>query len=163
MTKSKKTRVLAFGTFDHLHAGHENYLKQAAALGDELYVIIARDRTAQTIRGFKPDHKEKARTKTVNALSFVTKALLGNQEDKYKVLSKFKPDVIALGYDQFVFTHNLNKRLIDLKLNTKIIRLPSYEPQVYKSSLIRARQAEEREKTLIVGLPKKLSPIPATD
>lgn len=143
MSKPKKTRVLAFGTFDYIHAGHENYLNQAAALGDELYVIVARDQTAQSIRGFSPDHKEKTRLKMINALPYVTKAMLGDLEDKYKVLRKFKPDVIALGYDQFVFTHNLNKILIDFKLNTKIVRLASYEPQMYKSSLIRAEQQKE--------------------
>lgn len=130
---------MAFGTFDYLHAGHENYLQQAAGLGDELYVVVARDRTAQSIRGFSPDHKEKVRLKMIEAIPYVTKAVLGDIEDKYKVLRKYKPDVIALGYDQFVFTHNLNKILIDYKLNTKIIRLIPYEPQMYKSSLIRAR------------------------
>lgn len=131
---------MAFGTFDYLHAGHENYLRQAAELGDELIVVVARDRTARSIRGFAPDHREKERLKTLRKLPYVTKAVLGEHEDKYKVLRKFKPDIIALGYDQFVFTHPLNKILIDFKLNAKIVRLAPYEPQMYKSSLIRASQ-----------------------
>ncbi|MDL5503512.1 MAG: adenylyltransferase/cytidyltransferase family protein, partial [Candidatus Methanoperedens sp.] len=36
-------RVLATGTFDILHPGHLLYLSKARALGDELYVIVARD------------------------------------------------------------------------------------------------------------------------
>lgn len=36
-------RVVATGTFDILHPGHLWYLEQSAALGDELYVIVARD------------------------------------------------------------------------------------------------------------------------
>ena len=36
------TRVLATGTFDIPHPGHLFYLSQASALGDELYVIVAR-------------------------------------------------------------------------------------------------------------------------
>ncbi|MBT5016475.1 adenylyltransferase/cytidyltransferase family protein [Candidatus Peregrinibacteria bacterium] len=132
-----KKKVIAFGTFDYLHAGHENYLKKAAELGDQLIVVIARDRTANSIRGKYPDHKEKKRLATVKALPFVTKAVLGDLEDKYKVLKKHKPDIIALGYDQFVFTQQLSKILIGLKLNSKITRLKPYKPEMYKSSLIR--------------------------
>jgi len=34
--------VVAQGTFDILHPGHLHYLREAAAMGDELHVIIAR-------------------------------------------------------------------------------------------------------------------------
>lgn len=138
-----KKRVMAFGTFDHMHAGHEFYLKQARELGEELVVVLARDLTANHIRGFKPDHKERLRLKAVAALPQVTKAVLGDHDDKYKVLKKYKPDVIALGYDQYVFTHNLSKILIDLNLNAEIVRLPPFEPQMYKSSLIRQAKLEK--------------------
>ena len=37
------TRVLATGTFDLLHPGHVYFLTQARAMGDELFVIVARD------------------------------------------------------------------------------------------------------------------------
>jgi FAD synthetase len=154
MTKDKKTRVLAFGTFDYLHAGHEAYLKQASELGDELYVIIARDRTASSIRGFNPDHKEKERLKAVSEVAHVTKAILGEHDDKYKVLKKIKPDVIALGYDQFVFTHNLSKVLIDMKLNAKIVRLEPYNPETFKSSIIRAQKHEAESAPTLVPEPQ---------
>lgn len=142
MGKANKIRVMAFGTFDYLHAGHESYISQAAKLGDELIVVIARDRTSQSIRGFRPHHLEKKRLKTVSDLPDVTKAVLGEHEDKYKVIRKWKPDIIALGYDQFVFTQNLNKIIIGLGLATRIIRLTPYAPQIYKSSLIRGRNTE---------------------
>ncbi len=132
-----KKKVIAFGTFDHLHAGHENYLKEAAKLGEQLIVVIARDRTANSIRGKYPDHKEKIRLATIKALPYVTKAVLGDLEDKYKVLKKHKPSVIVLGYDQFVFTQQLSKVLIELKLDSQIVRLKPYKPEMYKSSLIR--------------------------
>ncbi|HCW32460.1 MAG: glycerol-3-phosphate cytidylyltransferase, FAD synthetase [Candidatus Peregrinibacteria bacterium GW2011_GWE2_39_6] len=132
-----KTTVLAFGTFDYVHAGHEYFLKKAAELGTELFVVVARDRTAKSIRNYAPDHPEKQRLKAINALPYVTKALLGNHQDKYQVIRKIKPQIIALGYDQMVFTQQLHKILIELKLNTKIIRLEAYHPEIHKSSLIR--------------------------
>lgn len=133
---------MAFGTFDYLHAGHESYLQNASALGEELIVVVARDRTAGSIRGHAPDHNEKARLKAVQALPYVTKAVLGNHEDKYKVIRQFRPDTLALGYDQFVFTQQLHKVLIGLKLNAQIVRLEPYKPEMYKSSLIREAARE---------------------
>ncbi len=132
-----KKKVMTFGTFDYLHAGHENYLKEARALGDQLIVIVARDRTAESIRGKRPDHSERKRLAAIKALPYVDKALLGDLEDKYKVIKKVKPYIIALGYDQFIFTQQLNRLLIDLKLNTIVMRLKPYHPEMYKSSLIK--------------------------
>jgi cytidyltransferase-like protein len=36
-------RVVATGTFDILHPGHIYYLEESRKLGDELWVIVARD------------------------------------------------------------------------------------------------------------------------
>lgn len=131
-------RVMTFGTFDRFHAGHESYLKQAKALGDYLIVIIARDKTVARIKGRRPDDNEKKRAVAVKLSRLADKVALGEHGDKYEVIKKHKPDVIALGYDQFTFTFRLEKFLIDHKMNTKIVRMNSYRPTVYKTSLIRA-------------------------
>ena len=141
---TKKKRVLAFGTFDHFHAGHQDYLAQARALGDELIVVIARDETVQHIKGRSADHTEKERQKSVEAEGVATKVVLGSTGDKYDVLRKYKPQVIALGYDQFAFTHRLNKFLIDNAIDATIVRLEAYKPSVYKTSLIRTNHAQTR-------------------
>lgn len=141
---SKKKRVIAFGTFDHFHAGHESYLNQARALGDELIVIIARDETVQRIKGRIADHTEKERKKRVDESGIATKVILGSTGDKYDVIKKYKPHVIALGYDQFAFTHRLNKFLIDSKIDATIVRLEAYKPGLYKTSLIRQKHAQTR-------------------
>ena len=138
-------KVMAFGTFDLFHAGHENYLKQAKALGEYLIVIIARDETVKKIKGKHPDLNERKRLKIVKKSGIADKVILGSHEDKHKVLRKFRPDIIALGYDQFVFTQRLEKTLIDLQLNATIHRLEAYYPQVYKSSLLK----RNIEKTVI--------------
>ena len=44
MNKTQKTLVMVFGTFDYLHAGHENLFSQARELGSEIVAIIARDK-----------------------------------------------------------------------------------------------------------------------
>lgn len=132
--------VMAFGTFDHFHAGHESYLAQAKSLGDVLVVIVARDETVKQIKGRLPDCGEKGRLAKILQSGIADVAILGELGDKYDVIRKYKPDVIALGYDQFAFTFRLEKFLIDEGMDTKIVRLAPYKPEVYKSSLFRMAQ-----------------------
>ena len=132
-------RVMAFGTFDHFHAGHESYLRQAKELGDKLFVVIARDKTVERIKGRLPDHNEKERLAAVERSGIADKVVLGHLVDKYAVLKKYKPSVIALGYDQFTFTFRLKKFLIDSKIDATIVRMKSYKPEVYQTSLLRPK------------------------
>lgn len=136
-TGEKKKLVMVFGTFDYLHAGHENLFKQARELGSEIITILARDKTVKKIKGHLPDHDEKERLKNLNATSWSDKVVLGNQGDKSRVVKDYRPDVIALGYDQFAFTFGLEKLLIDLRLDAKIVRLKPYKQDMYKSSLMK--------------------------
>lgn len=144
MSEQNAKRVMAFGTFDLFHAGHENYLKQAKALGDFLIVVIARDKTVKSTKSHEPSFSENERLKTVKQSGIADKVILGFHGDKHKVLEKYQPDIIALGYDQFIFTQRLEKTLIDLKINAKIVRMDPYEPQVYKSSLLK-KSAEKKQ------------------
>lgn len=136
-TDQNETVVMVFGTFDYLHAGHENYISQAKELGDRVIAVIARDKTVKTIKGSLPDHNEKDRLKNLTDTGWVDFAMLGNNKDKTKVIKNYRPDIIALGYDQFAFTYRLEKLIMDLKLNTRIIRLKPYRPDMYKSSIIK--------------------------
>ena len=126
---------MIFGTFDIFHKGHENFLKQAKQYGDYLIVIIARDKTVLKIKGKLPRNNERKRLKVIGESKLADKAVLGSLSDKYKVIEKFKPNVICLGYDQVAFTEKLEEKLRELGLNkTKIIKLKSYKPKKYKSS-----------------------------
>lgn len=141
-TKPQTVKVLIFGTFDLLHAGHENMITQARELGTEIIVVIARDETVKKIKGQYPCFEEGVRIKNLKNKGLVDKVVLGNMHDKYEIIRKIKPDIIALGYDQFAFTYGLEKFLIDEKINARIYRLKAYKPQIYKSSLIRAALAD---------------------
>lgn len=140
---AEKKIVIAFGTFDYLHAGHEFYLNNAKALGDELIIVIARDKTVKQIKGEASSHSERQRAKAVRALRIADRVVLGSHGDKHKVLRKYRPNVIALGYDQFVFTQKIEKTLIDLNLDAKIVRIDAHHPEVYKSSIIKQQEAED--------------------
>lgn len=139
----KKKIVMAFGTFDFFHEGHEHYLKEAKKLGEYLIVVIARDRTVKQIKSEYSSFSERERLNTVKKSGLADKVVLGYHGDKYKVLKKYRPSVIALGYDQFIFTQKLEKTLIDLKINAVIQRIDAHFPQVFKSSLLKKNASQE--------------------
>lgn len=138
---------MLFGTFDHLHAGHENLFIQAKALANRLenpfvIAVVARDKTVKQIKGRRPENSEKNRIKNLEETRWANIVVLGEKRDKYKAIRQYRPSIIALGYDQFVFTTQLEKLIIDLNLDTKIVRLAPYRPEIYKSSLIREKNGE---------------------
>jgi FAD synthetase len=142
-------KVLIFGTFDILHAGHEHMIRQARSLGDYIIAVIARDETVKKIKGQYPYHDEDKRLKNLKNSKLVDRVVLGSMNDKYEIIRKTRPDVIALGYDQFAFTFGLEKLLIDEGIDAQIHRLKPYKPQVYKSSLIRNTLVEREHQPLI--------------
>jgi len=137
MNKVNK-KVMVFGTFDIFHKGHENFLKQARKHGDYLIAVVARDKTVFSVKKQKTRNKEQRRLKILANNKFVDNTVLGNLGDKYAVIKKYQPDVICLGYDQKNFIGNLAKKLKEFGLDeTRIIRLKSYYPEKYKSSIIK--------------------------
>ncbi|MDX9970877.1 MAG: adenylyltransferase/cytidyltransferase family protein [Candidatus Gracilibacteria bacterium] len=140
---SKEKTVMIFGTFDLLHAGHENLVRQARELGDKVIAIIARDKTVKNIKGHLPDADENTRLKNLKNTGWVDEIYLGDIKDKTKFIKQIKPHIIALGYDQFAFTYNLERLIIENRLNTRIVRLTPYRPEIYKSSLLKKQMKNE--------------------
>lgn len=134
MVQEEKIKIMVFGTFDLFHPGHKNFLKQAKDQGDCLIVVVARDKTVTELKKCKPANSEQYRLKKVKERKLADKVILGGLGDKYKVIKKYKPDVICLGYDQKYFTKNLRSKINGLGLKTRVIKLKPYKPEVYKSS-----------------------------
>ena len=132
-----KKVVMAFGTFDIFHKGHKSYLKQAKMLGDKLIVIVARDKTIELIKKQKPVNGEQERVLAVKNSKIADEVILGSLKNKYAVIKKYRPDIIALGYDQKANLAELKEKLKEFKLQTKIVRLKSYKPEIYKSSKLK--------------------------
>jgi len=124
---------MVFGTFDILHPGHLFLFTEAKKLGDTLTAIVARDTTVQSVKNIKAQNNEDARLENIKNLNIVDKVILGNADDKYQVIREENPDIIVLGYDQVAFT----EKLVENFPNIKIVRLPSYKEDIYKSSKFR--------------------------
>jgi FAD synthetase len=118
-------RVLSTGTFDILHPGHLRYLCEARALGDELYVIVARDSMIK--HKPKPIVPEDQRLAMVKGLRIVDRAILGSEKDIFEPLSEIEPDIIALGKNQFFNEKELQAKLNVSGINAKVIRIQSFE------------------------------------
>jgi len=144
MEDKKAKTVMIFGTFDILHAGHENLFQQIRELADQVIVVLARDNTVKKLKGESPINSERERMRNMKEKGYADKIVLGEHKDKYRTIKKLRPDIIALGYDQFAFTYRLSKLMIDEKLPTKIVRLKPYKPLIYKSRILR----EKYEKTM---------------
>lgn len=92
------SRVVAQGTFDILHPGHLHYLRDAAEMGQELHVIVAR--SGNVTHKEPPVVPDGQRREMVAALEPVDEAHLGHPEDIFVPIERIDPEVIALGYDQ---------------------------------------------------------------
>ena len=73
------TRIMVFGTFDMIHAGHEDFFRQARALAKESYFIVsvARDANVERIKGKKPRNSEIARQAALAGHALVDEVVLG--------------------------------------------------------------------------------------
>jgi len=114
------TRVVAQGTFDLLHPGHVHYLRDAAEMGSELHVIIAR--SANVTHKAPPVVPDEQRHEMVAALKPVDEAHLGHPEDIFVPIEHIDPDVIALGYDQHHDEKRLGEALADRGIDCEIRR-----------------------------------------
>lgn len=126
---------MVFGAFRVLHPGHLYFFRQAKKYGNYLIVVLGRDETIKKIKGELPSLDEKARQEIIGALKMVNKAILGDKDDWYKQILKFKPVVICLGYDQKEpkdFLEQLKKR----RIKAKIVKIKPFKPSKYKSSKI---------------------------
>lgn len=134
-------KVMCFGTFDVLHEGHKFYLTEARKLGDYLVVVVARDDTVSDVKRRRPDNNESTRLRNLKSLGLADKVILGNKGDKLKVVEDEKPHILCLGYDQAFFTEKVRERLKERGLDVEVVRIPAFRPDIYKSSILRQKQA----------------------
>ena len=113
---------------------HKFFFQEAKKLGEELIVVVATDKNVKKFKGREAAHDELERLKNVKK---VNNAILGDEEDIYKVIENEKPDIIALGYDQN--EQNLYEELKKRKLKINIVKLGAFEEDKYKTSILREK------------------------
>ncbi|MFB6161013.1 MAG: adenylyltransferase/cytidyltransferase family protein [Haloferacaceae archaeon] len=140
------TRVVAQGTFDLIHPGHVHYLEEAASMGDELHVVVARRRNVT----HKPEPvlPDRQRRDVVAALGVVDAAHLGHPADFLVPIESIDPDVIVLGHDQHhdadAVREALDRRGIDCEVTRASAREPRYAGELLSTGEILDRVVERR-------------------
>lgn len=140
---------MAFGTFDGLHPGHINFLKQAKKQAKKTFLIvsIARDKNVFKLKGEYPNKNEAERKILLKNCPLVDKAVLSGAKNHIPHILKESPDIIALGYDQKAYVKNLKKDLKNKGLTVKIVRLKPYKEKIYKNKLLRILKPQRRQKS----------------
>lgn len=136
-------RIVATGTFDVLHPGHCYYLAESKKLGDELWVIVARD--ANVKHKPHPIIPEEQRRCMVAALKPVDHAILGDQTDMFRPIEEINPDVITIGFNQYFDEAKLRGQLQERGLKAEVVRIGRYgDGDLASSRLIVQRIVEKR-------------------
>jgi FAD synthetase len=128
--------VFIGGGFEVLHQGHLHTIESAKGLGDVLVVSVARDSTIRRRKKREPVADENARVKMLSSLRQVDAALLGVEGDIYETLEKVKPDVVALGYDQYHMESEVEGEARKRGMDLEVVRLDSPVPGVKTSALL---------------------------
>ena len=128
-------RVVATGTFDIIHPGHLYYLRESKKLGDELFVVVARD--ANVRHKPRPVIHEEQRRNMVASLKPVDHAVLGDLHDMFRPIREIQPDIITIGYNQHFDIDRLKHDLADHQLKADVVRIGTYSgDQLCSSRLI---------------------------
>lgn len=141
MILASLSRIMVFGTFDMIHAGHEHFFSQARALMEHPYLIVsvARDMVVKHIKGAMPRNNECVRLRAIADHYLVDEAVLGDEDGYIAHITELRPDIIALGYDQSgEYVEHLERDLMRAGLATRVVRLEAHRPDIYKTSLLLA-------------------------
>lgn len=135
---------MAFGTFDIFHPGHVFYLSEAERLGDVFIIVIARDERVAKLKWRRPRDDENTRQRNVSHGFRQAEVILWDEEDIFVPVRLYQPDILVFGYDQRV----PEEQIRELFPTIEIARVGSYEPERWKSSLLRAQKEKEAQESL---------------
>jgi len=129
--------VLIFGTFDGIHEGHREFIREAKKQGDRLVAIIARDKVVHELKGITPLRDEIERLSTVLNIEDIDSSFLGDLEHGvYNVLKEINPDIIFLGYDQQDLHNDIFEKIKNGSLpKMELIFGKPHQPELFKSSI----------------------------
>jgi len=136
--KGRRTFKVVFtgGTFEVIHPGHIYTIQQAKKLGDVLIAVVARDATVRRRKGRDPIVSEEERRKVLSAIRYVDVAMLGSESNIYDTLEKVRPDIVALGYDQYHREEEIALEARRRGIGLSVVRLNSLNPTLKTSKIL---------------------------
>ncbi len=128
--------VFIGGGFELIHYGHVHTISKAKSLGDVLVVSVARDSTIRRRKKREPIINEEDRVRLLSSLRQVDAAILGVEGDIYVTLEKVKPDIVALGYDQYHLEDEVKREAAKRGMKLKVVRLDSPYPKLKTTKIL---------------------------
>jgi len=129
--------VFIGGGFELIHYGHVYTISKAKSLGDVLVVSVARDSTIRKRKGREPLVSEDDRVRLLSSLRDVDAAILGVEGDIYVTLQKVKPDIVALGYDQYHMEDEVRREAKTRRMKLRVVRLDSPYPHIKTTKILK--------------------------
>ena len=129
--------VFIGGGFELIHYGHVYTISKARKLGDALVVSVARDSTIRKRKGREPLIGEEDRVRLLSSLREVDAAILGVEGDIYVTLQKVKPDIVALGYDQYHMEDEVRREARRRGMKLRVVRLDSPYPHIKTTKILK--------------------------
>ena len=124
LSPSKKL-VVTNGCFDLLHAGHVDYLNEAAALGDILLVGCDSDASVRQLKGSaRPINPENDRAAVLDALRAVDFVTVFPEKGGRDFIVSSRPHIYTKGGDYSVESLNICERSALEMVGAKIRILP---------------------------------------
>ena len=129
--------VFIGGGFELIHYGHVYTISKARSLGDVLVVSVARDSTIRKRKKREPLINEGDRVRLLSSLRDVDAAILGVEGDIYVTLQKVKPDIVALGYDQYHMEDEVKREARKRGMKLEVVRLDSPYPHIKTTRILK--------------------------
>jgi FAD synthetase len=135
--------VVIFGTFDGIHEGHREFIRQARKQGEKLVAIIARDEAVKKLKRKTPINDELERLNAVLNMEDIDLVFLGDPEQgTYNILREVNPDIIFLGYDQQDLHNDIVEKIKNVALpKIELIFGKPYQPELFHSSILNNKKA----------------------
>ena len=131
-------KVMVFGTFDGIHRGHREFLKDAKVMGDYLVAVVAQDHVVEKLKGHLPKINLEERSRLLSEEDNVDQVVIGDAEiETWRVVREHRPEVVALGYDQTQLAESLLAHLDEFDWHPEVKVMKSFEPNIYHNSILR--------------------------
>jgi FAD synthetase len=128
--------VLVFGVFDGIHDGHRAFFTEARKHGDRLVIAVAQDAVVVQLKGKPPRRPLGERLAALRGEPGIDEAVAGDDRTgSWGVLERYKPDVIALGYDQEALTVALEAVRESFSPPPELKVMQAHRPDVFHNAL----------------------------
>lgn len=132
-------KVCCWGTFDIIHEGHREFLRDIKKRGNKLFVFVVSDKAVKENKNRKPIHTQKTRAEKLRKIKEVDKIFTPSEfEDSFKEIIKINPNIFAFGYDQNKeFQKKVRKFCRDNKLMAGFYISKKFAGGIHTSDLIK--------------------------